>query len=66
MVNSRVCIVQLFFYIHVKNEAGCCNGSWYIDCQRGNFTRVTSKIAASHTGKFLEKVTKLVNDVWIS
>ena len=47
----HVFIIQHSFYTHVKNEAGCSNGSWNVDCQRGNLARVTSKIATSHTGQ---------------
>ena len=49
--NPQVHTIQLSFYRHAKNEAGCSNGLWDIDCQRGNLTRVTSKIATSHTGQ---------------
>ena len=41
-----------FFQHTSKNEAGCSNGLWDIDCQRGNHTMVTSKTAISHTGQF--------------
>ena len=50
--NQKICIIQPSFYTHGKMEAGWSKGSWDIGCQRGNITRVSSKIATSHTGQF--------------
>ena len=49
--NPHICIIQPSFCTHARNEVGCSNGSWDIDCQRGNLTRVISKITKLHTGQ---------------
>ena len=38
--NPHVHIIQPSFYTHAKNEAGCSIGSWDLDCQCGNLTRL--------------------------
>ena len=52
ILKNPACLYYSTFFLHtLKNEAGCSNGSWNVDYQRGNLARVTSKIATSHTGQ---------------
>lgn len=48
--NAHFCIILPYFYKHELNELGYTSGSWDIDCERNNLSKVTSKTAISPIG----------------